>query len=110
NALSDTQTLSVVRSAVAAPRLSVSQLANEVTKMLLLEKIRALSLAAMAVALVIAAAIGFTPGSEVAAGDPKTKSPPPDKPPADTPKKTPTEPAWKQEFRTQYGLKDGEHI
>jgi hypothetical protein len=58
--------------------------------MRLLEQVRAMSLAAVAVALVI------VPRSEIAAADP--------------PKKATPEPAWKQEFRTQYGLKDGEHI
>jgi hypothetical protein len=54
--------------------------------MLLLDKVRAISLAALAVAATVAAA-----------GEPEGKSPP-------------AEPAWKQDFRAKYGLKDGEDV
>ncbi len=110
NAVSEVQMMKLLRIAVTSPRDAVSQLAHEVTKMLLLEKLRTAGMAALAVALVAATTIGFATRNPATAGAPKVQATPPAKQPGPARKKSSTEPAWKQAFREQYGLKKGEHV
>jgi hypothetical protein len=107
--VSEVQAQAVVHAAVASPRAAVSRLAREVTKILLLEKLRSSGLAALAVALVAAAVVGLSSRSQVAAETPKVETPP-EQQEVQSPRKAPAEPDWKKEFRDRYGLKDGEHI
>jgi RNA polymerase sigma factor (sigma-70 family) len=108
--ISQAQAMSLARSAATSPSHVVSQLATEVTKMLLLEKLRAAGMLAVAVAFAMVMVIGLTPRNPVSAGDPEAKVIPPKKQADPKPKQAPIEPAWKQAFRDKYGLKDGEHI
>jgi RNA polymerase sigma factor (sigma-70 family) len=97
--------------AVLSPKKDVSQLATEITKMLLLHKIglRAMVLAALLVGIATA-----LPGSDrpekATVAVPAVKVIPAAAPAAAAPVPAVKEPAWKQAFRKAYGLKDGELI
>jgi RNA polymerase sigma factor (sigma-70 family) len=95
--------------AVADPSSGVSQLATEVTKMMLLHKL-GIGAAAFAVIAAVAAlaAVGVSHG--MAHEPPKPAPTAPAFVPVAAPVAPEPEPAWKTEFRKTYGLKDGELV
>jgi RNA polymerase sigma factor (sigma-70 family) len=106
-AASETLTEAAARALDPAP--TVSQLASEVSKMMLLHK---LGIGASVFAVIVAVAAVAAGSAPRAPADEPPKVPP--APPVATPKPEPApaekEPAWKSEFRKTYGLKDGELV
>jgi RNA polymerase sigma factor (sigma-70 family) len=90
--------------AVAAPSPAVSQLASEVTKMLLLHKL-GIGIAAFVLLIAVAAV-----ASGLAAPEPPELARGVAFVPGAAPVPVAPEPMWKTEFRKLYGLKDGEVV
>jgi RNA polymerase sigma factor (sigma-70 family) len=108
-ALADSVTTGVVR-AVAEPSPAVSQLASEVMKMLLLQKL-GIGIAAFAVVVAVAAIATGAMGPRAPAAQPQKPVPAVvASVPVAAPVPAVPEPAWKGEFRKAYGLKDGELV
>jgi RNA polymerase sigma factor (sigma-70 family) len=102
-AVADSLTRAAIRSAVAGPPPAVSQLASEVTKMVLLHKL-GMGAAALAAGVVMVAAAALVTGEGLPRPVASARAAA-----APVPKPAP-EPAWKDEFRKAYGLKDGEVV
>jgi|SRR5579883_3296335 len=97
--------------AVVSPSPAVSQLASEVTKMMLLHKL-GIATAAFAVFALAAVAVGSMLPALPAEDPPKAAKADVPAPalPVTAPVPAAKEPEWKTEFRKAYGLKDGELI